>query len=91
MFGESREQRIRREAGGSNRAGEYGRTAGMPRLVVTTGWRLFAGVGLGAGRKSAARGAKGRGEKAKNDQQRTDAREETVFAGAHVFIVRGVG
>ena len=58
--------------------------------MVTTGCRLFAGVGLSAGREGAARGAEGRCEKAKDDQQRTDAREDVMFAGAHVFIVRGV-
>lgn len=63
----------------------------MLRLMVTTGCRLFVGIGISAGREGATRGAEGRREKAKNDQQRTDAREETVFSGAHTFIVRGVG
>ena len=63
----------------------------MLRLVVATGCRLFVGVGLRAGGQGAARGAEGRGEKAKNDQQGTETREDAVFAGAHRFIVRGVG
>jgi hypothetical protein len=63
----------------------------MLRLMVTTGFEFFLCVVLNAGRYSAACGAEGRCEKAKNDQQRTEVREETVLAGAHVFIVRGVG
>ena len=59
--------------------------------MVTAGCRLFVGAGVGAGREGAARCAERRREKAKNDQQRTDAREETVLAGAHDFIVRGMG
>ena len=58
--------------------------------MVTTGCRLFVGTGRNTGRESAARGAKGCREQAKNDQHGTEAREELVFAGAHVFIVRGV-
>jgi hypothetical protein len=90
MCGESCEERIRLKAGGSNRAGEHGRTAGMLRLMMTTSCRLFVRGGRSAGREGAARCAEWRREKAKNDQQRTDAREDDVFAGAHVFIVRGV-
>ena len=63
----------------------------MLRLVVATGCRLFVGVGLRAGGEGAARCAEGCCEKAKNYQQRTETREETVLAGAHVLIVRGVG
>src|SRR5260370_32879818 len=63
----------------------------MLRRMVTTGRRLLVGAGVGAGREGAARCAEGRHEKAQNDQQRTDAREETVLAGAHDFIVRGMG
>jgi hypothetical protein len=59
--------------------------------MMTTDCRLFVSAGLDAERESAARRAEGRNEKAKNDQQRTEAREETVLAGVHVFIVRGVG
>ena len=62
----------------------------MLRRMVATGCGLFAGVGLSAGRESAARGTEGRREKAKDDQQRTNAREDVMLAGAHVFIVRGV-
>ena len=88
---ESCEQRIRRGTGGSNHAREHGRTAGMSRLMMTTGCRLFVGVGLSAGKKSAARGAEGRREKAKNEEEGTKTREQALFAGAHDFIVRGVG
>jgi len=63
----------------------------MLRRMVTTRRRLFVGAGVGAGREGAARCAEGRSKKAKNDQQRTGAREETVLAGAHDFIVRGMG
>ena len=91
LGGESCEQRICREAGGSNCGGEHGSTAGMLGLMVTTGCRLFLGAGLGAGREGAARGAEGRREKAKDDQQGTEVREDAVIAGAHTFIVRGVG
>jgi len=59
--------------------------------VVAGGCRLFRGAGLGAGREGAARGAEGRGEKAKNDKRGTEAREDAVIAGAHLFIVPGVG
>ena len=59
-------------------------------LMVTTGCRLFLGVGLGAGRECAAHVAKGRCEKAEDDQHGTEARGDAVIAGAHVFIVRGV-
>ena len=52
---------------------------------------MFRGAGLGAGREGAARGAEGRGKKAKNDKRGTEAREDAVIAGAHLFIVRGVG
>ena len=48
---------------------------------------MFVGLGLSTGREGTARGAEGRREKAKNDQQRTDAREETVLSGAHAYIV----
>ena len=51
---------------------------------------MFGGIGFGAGREEASRGAEWRGEKAKNDQQRTEAPEEKVIANAHGFIVRGV-
>jgi len=63
----------------------------MLRRMVTTCRRLFVGAGVGAGREGAARCAEGRREKAKNDRQKTEAREETVIAGAHDFIVRGIG
>ena len=63
----------------------------MLRRMVTTCRRLLVGAGVGARREGAARCAEGRREKAKNDQQRTDAREETVLSGAHDFIVRGMG
>ena len=58
--------------------------------MVTTCRRLFMSVGLSAGREGAARGAEGRGENAKDNQEGTEAREGTVLADAHVFIVRGV-
>ena len=58
---------------------------------MTACGRLLLCVWLTAGRESAAHVAKGRCEKAEGDQHGTEAREETVFAGAHVFIVRGVG
>ena len=62
----------------------------MLRRMVATGCGLFAGVGLSAGRESAARGTEGRREKAKDDQEGAEARVETVVASAHNFIVRGV-
>jgi hypothetical protein len=59
--------------------------------MVTTRGGFFAGAGILAGSEGAARGAKRRREKAKNDQQGTEARQNAVVAGAHMFIVLGVG